>query len=1157
MDLNSLKSFARSVRKELIKTVSFKMQNVLSEDSLARRENLYAVNELEKKINISNKDNVIEEVAYTWFNRFTALQYMDLNGFNDVKVIMPIEDENRPEILSNAFIGVFDNKLISEKTKNIVSDLLNGKSSSNNPEKEAYKFLLISVCNKLHFKMPFLFEKIEDYTELLIPDDLLSKTSIIEKIRNVITNENCHDVEIIGWLYQFYISEKKDLVSDYINKKKKVTSENIPAATQLFTPSWIVKYLVQNSLGRLWMINNPESNLIDNMEYYISPKESEKNVLKINSPEEIKVCDPACGSGHMLTYSFDLIYFIYEEEGYDPESIPGLILKNNLYGIEIDRRAAELSGFALTMKALNKEKDFFKNSIKPNICILENIQVDDNEIKRFLSKFNNKFSHNDFEKTLNQFKDAFNFGSLIKPYFENGDNFRQEVLSKDFSKDILLQFSKEVVLRVLDYSDYLGKKYHVLVTNPPYLGTNKVNKLLSDFAKTIYPDSKADLYSMFMERSLSMTRKNGMIAMINMQSWMFIKSYEKLREKVLKSTTILNMAHLGPNGFDSFGGEVVSTTAFVLQNIYNHKYIGDFIRLVAGKSEKEKSSMMKKAILNKDCDFFYRISSDQFNVINGSPINYWMPKSFRNVFVESSKLSDIAEIKAGLQTGNNEKFLRLWSEVAHENINFDFCDTEIAKNSLIKWYPYNKGGEYRNWYGNNLYVVNWEHGGNDIENSSGSVIRNKRFYFKSGVTYKLISSLGFSSRFVPQGFIFDNGSPMLFSDFDPTKITAFLCSKIVKKFIVFLNPTLNFQVGDVQRIPINLELLNTIKLNTKECIHIAKKDWDAYETSWDFSDLSLIRSKSECGSLEKSYKFLRSSWNVITKKMIDLETENNKVLIEAYGLQNIIKPEVQINEITLNCNPEFRYKDIISDKVREEKLQSETIKELISYSVGCIFGRYSLDKNGLILANQGETIEDYLKKVPNPKFMPDNDNVVPILELDWFEDDITTRFNEFLRVTFGTENFENNIRFIENSIGKDIRKYFLNDFYKDHLQTYRQRPIYWMISSPKNSFNALIYIHRYHKDNLSIILDKYLQEFLLKLRAEKKTLERLDFSSNSTTGEKINVMKKIQKVDSIINELQNWEKEVIYPLASQRLELSLDDGVKINYSKFGIALKKI
>ena len=350
MDLNSLKSFARNVRKELIKTVSFKIQNVLSDDSLARRENLYAVNELEKKINISNKDNVIEEVAYTWFNRFTALQYMDLNGFNDVKVIMPIEDENRPEILSNAFIGVFDNKLISEKTKNIVSDLLNGKSSSNNPEKEAYKFLLISVCNKLHFKMPFLFEKIEDYTELLIPDDLLSKTSIIEKIRNVITNDNCRDVEIIGWLYQFYISEKKDLVSDYISKKKKVTSENIPAATQLFTPSWIVKYLVQNSLGRLWMINNPESNLIDHMEYYISPKESEKNVLKINSPEEIKVCDPACGSGHMLTYSFDLIYFIYEEEGYDPESIPGLILKNNLYGIEIDRRAAELSGFALTIQ---------------------------------------------------------------------------------------------------------------------------------------------------------------------------------------------------------------------------------------------------------------------------------------------------------------------------------------------------------------------------------------------------------------------------------------------------------------------------------------------------------------------------------------------------------------------------------------------------------------------------------------------------------------------------------------------------------------------------------------------------------------------------------------------------------------------------------------
>ena len=1163
MDFNSLKSFAKEARKELIKTISFKMRFILSKESSAKRENPQAVKELEKKISLLGEEQVIEEIAYTWFNRFTALQFMDLNDFNPVKVLINVEGKTRPEILGNAISGIFDENYIPKNTQFKINALLNGQILSKDPEKEVYRLLIVSFCNSLHSSMPFLFERIDDFTELLLPDDLLSKTSIITKLQSAMTHENCKDVEVIGWLYQFYISEKKDKVRKGLTKNKKVKPEDIPAATQFFTPPWIVKYLIQNSLGRLWILNNPDSNLISEMEYYIPSIETETDFLKIKMPEEIKICDPSCGSGHMLTYAFEILYLIYEEQGYDTDIIPELIIKNNLYGIELDKRAGELSAFALVMKARLKQKKSLKNSIQPNICILENIQFEKNELNEYINELGSDLFTDKLLITLKQFEQSNNFGSLIEPKLKDLIHTKEFLYQKDFTSNLFLNSTHQKVLKVIKQVDYLRQKYNVVVANPPYMKSKDMNTNLSKFATKNFPDSKSDLFAMFMERSFQMTCKNGIMAMINMHSWMFLATYEKLRSKILSNSTLLNMIHIGPNGFDSIDGEVVSTTAFVCQNKNDSNHISDFLRLVDGKSEEEKSSLFRKIIGDLDSSLIYRLSTISFREIPGSPFIYWMPKNFKDNFKFGSKLSTVSDIKQGLATSNNEKFLRLWSEISFKKGNFKVNNNDLIFNHEKKWHPYNKGGRVRsrNWYGNNFFVINWENNGYEIKNcrdSNGKLRsrpQNENYYFKKGITYGLLSS--FSARFVPEGFLFDVGGSMVFPKLYIEGILGFLCSKVANKCINYLNPTLNFQVGDVARLPIRNKIIESSRERVKRCIEISKKDWDSYEISWDFSSLILIDLYKGSESLETTYNNLRIYWKNLTKDLLNLEIENNTAFIDSYGLRDELSPVVGMDEITLTCNPFFRYKELNTKQLKEKRLQSDSIKEFISYAIGCIFGRYSLDKKGLILANQGDNIETFLKKVPNPSFMPDDDNVIPVLDLDWFEDDITGRFIEFLKITFGEENFEENIRFIENSIGKKIRNYFIKDFYKDHLKTYKNRPIYWMFSSPNGTFNALIYLHRYHRDNISILRDNYLREFLLKLRAEKNTLERLEMNDNSSKSKKTSTIKAIQKIDSILHELQTWEKDIIFPLASQRIEINLDDGVKENYLKFGNALKKI
>ena len=596
METAKLRKFAQFARRSLIEQVGAKLKLVLAEESPARRESPSAIKKLEEAIAEQGKEQVVERVAYIWFNRLVALRFMDVNRYNRIGVVSPAEGQFQPEILADAKMGHIDEEMVVENTRKRVFALLDGKMPSQDPQGEAYRLLVVAACNYWYSAMPFLFERIDDYTELLMPDDLLSGNSILAYTREAMTPDACKDVEVIGWLYQFYISEKKDQVFEALKKNKKITPANIPAATQLFTPHWIVRYLVDNSLGRLWMLNRANSALVDQMEYYIPPEETEADFLKIEGPEELKVCDPACGSGHMLTYAFDLLYAIYEEEGCEPSEIPEKILTHNLYGIELDERAGELAAFALTMKARARQRRFFNKGIKPNICVLEKVSFTPDELEEYMSAVGRDLFTQGLRETLQQFEEADNFGSLILPKLTNVTDVLAELETKNLGSNLFLADTHSKVLKVLRMAEALSPRYAVVVANPPYMGGKGMNGRLGAWAKENYPKSKSDLFAMFIERNLDMAVTGGAVAMITMQSWMFLSSFEALRGRILNQHTILSMAHLGARAFDSIGGEVVSTTAFVLENAHKPHYQGAFLRLVDGNSEAEKMTMMAHAI---------------------------------------------------------------------------------------------------------------------------------------------------------------------------------------------------------------------------------------------------------------------------------------------------------------------------------------------------------------------------------------------------------------------------------------------------------------------------------------------------------------------------------------------------------------------------------
>ena len=1172
MDTSALKKFAQSARRDLVAQVSTRLDVVLAANSDERRDYPAAVTALEAAIQKADREQVIEKAAYTWFNRFCALTFMDRNNYNAVHIVTPGEDGIRPAILSEALGGHVDETVL-DKDRARIGALLDRTAPSREPELEAYKILLASACQQWHKRMPFMFGRIEDWTELLMPGDLLAETSVLNEMRAVMSEEACQDVEIIGWLYQFYISEKKDEVFAALKKNVKITAANIPAATQLFTPHWIVRYLVENSLGRLWLLNKPGSNLAAQMEYYIAPEEPETDFLKVSKPEEIKICDPAVGSGHMLTYAFDLLYAIYEEEGYSPDDIPALILTHNLTGIEIDDRAGALAAFALTMKAASKlgRRKFLGLKTQPNICVLQNVNFTESEMQDVAAVVGKDLFTDALKDTLTQFEHAKNFGSLITPKLRDPSETLRMVEAKEFTQDLLLKDVQTRVTQLLRMSEALSKNYHVVVANPPYLSDKYYSETIKKFANSKFKNSRFNLYSLFIERTTMLAKSHGYIGMITLHSWMSGSKYKSMRENLIETSPTVTMAHLGAGGFDSIGGQVVSSTAFILELHRDQKNPGYYINLTHVDGEKKMASLVYDAHSYFDRDYCYRVPSAVFSKIPGAPFVYWISESELSAFKSLRTLDEFADFRQGMATTDNDRFLRLWHEMPLNQIAFGAESSKSEGVNGRSWFPYNKGGGDKRWYGHNDFVVNYENHGQTLIDlvtykypkisDPEFVIKNRSYYFRPSVTYSALSGGDFAARLSDKGFIFDTKGSCAFAQNGASRegLAALLNSRVASQFIKLLAPTLDFSLYALSSVPYPNKVSAEAEKTAKEALKCAKTDWDSYEHSWDFTTLPLLSTKYRADTLEGSYETLRTHWQGITNEMQRLEEENNRIFIDAYGLEDELTPEVPLKEITLTCNPHYRYsraKDWEDDDY-EEGLWEDTIKEFLSYAVGCMFGRYSLDAPGLILANQGETLQDYLAKVPSPTFDPDDDNVIPILDGDWFSDDITQRFRDFLRVTFGEEHFVENLEFIEEALGKDIRKYFLKDFYTDHVKRYKKRPIYWQFSSPKGYFNALIYMHRYRSDTVSIVLNDYLRDFKAKLQAHIKSLEAVTLDPSTSDREKTKAGKEIDNTRKALNDIESYESEILFPLAEQQIDIDLDDGVKQNYPKFGKALKKV
>lgn len=1153
MDTTLLKSFATSSRTELIREVAARITAVLAQGSPERVEQPRAVTELERAISSGGggdkgKTHVADKVAYTWFNRIIALRFMDANGYTGIGVVSPATDQvGQPEILAAAKRGQIDGDVVKGTNAATVTGLLNGTRQPRpgvDAQAEAYSLLLADYCRYWNRAMPFMFEREGDFTELLIPANVLAEDSVLSRSVSVLTEEVCQDVEVIGWLYQFYISERKDEVFAGFKKNKKAGADEIPAATQLFTPHWIVRYLVENSVGRLWMLNRPESRLVDQMDYYIAPVDEETDFLKITKPEELTVIDPACGSGHMLTYAFDLLYAIYEEEGYTPSQIPSLILTNNLYGAEIDPRAGALAAFALTMKAAAKRKLFLRYPVEPNVCALEPITFTPEELDYLVTKDGNRHAEEAF---WNQFAEADIFGSLIQPDADLTVRLSNHLATLDSGGDLFLAAAYDQAKRVITQATFLTSGYGVAVANPPYMGGKNMGPRLADFAKVSFPDAKADLFAMFISRCASLVNRCGLVGMITMQSWMFLSSFENLRRNLLRMSTIETLAHLGSGAFDSIGGDVVSTAAFVFSSGSAIERPGVFLNLTGGRSEKAKSQEAIRLANHPDGQFILRTRN--LLEVPGSPIAYWLSDGELRALVESTKVADAATPRKGLVTLDDARFTRRWYEVSANQTCFPSEYSTVG--SSRTWYPLNKGGGYRRWYGLNETLINWKDDGRELKDfiveryGGGSYtkeIRSEEFYFLESVTWGAVSSGSPSFRYTPPGFIFSSGGSSLFSEGSLLSVLGSLNSTPISRLLQAMTPTMNFVPGDVARMPV----IKSPRLDESvlAAVELAKADWDDRETSWDFTTNPLVIAGLD-GHLERRVDEVRRRDASTISNFHALQVAIDAIVSKGLGLGTADDlPPVDLRALTLDANERFEFPDV-GDEARAALKTRRLLNDLVSYAVGCMFGRYSLDNPGLILVDQGATLQDYLAKVPSSMFMPDADNVIPIMDGDWFEDDIVERFRQFLRAAFGEQHFEENLQFVTESLGvKHLRDYFVKSFYKDHVKRYKKRPIYWLFSSPKGSFNALIYMHRYTPSTVSTVLT-YLREYVTKLESALQHAER---AGNA---------KEADRLRKILVELNEYEHDTLFPKASENVVIDLDDGVKVNYPKFGAALKKI
>ena len=1153
MNTNQLKRFAQEARTKLLQQVGAKMNYVLSQDTSELRGKADTLQKLNEEIHRHGKQAMIDKVAYTWFNRLVALRFMDVNGYQPIglSVVSPATpDHVSPQILTEAHSGNIPGELKVNKT--LLFDILDGRQPSNNPDNEVYRMLLVAACNHLSHLFPFLFERIEDYTELLLPDDLTSPFSIVNDVVTGMAEEDCREVEIIGWLYQFYISEKNEQLIQSKNTYKK---DELAPASQLFTPKWIVRYMVDNTLGQFWSECYPQTKILSELEFYIKPAYIDQLKKREANIEEVKFFDPCTGSGHILSYAFDVFYRIYEELGYEPSRIPELIITKNLWGVDIDQRASQLASFVLLMKGRQRYRRFFKkieaNSVVPNIYFYQDFESD--------SKFEN----------------AEALGSLINI---GPDEYNQIQIEEN-----TLFSEKQSELKAL--YRLLGQRYELVVTNPPYINSSRMEPSVKEFVDKNYPDTKSDLFATFVIRCLELCKVDGLTGYMTPFVWMFISSYEKLRKKVINDHLINNLVQLEYSGFD---GATVPICTFTLRksNIENAK--GSYIRLSDFRGSENQAPKTLEAIQNPQCGWFYTANQKDFEKIPGSPIGYWLSERIKNVFVKYNKLGNLTEIKQGLTTSNNERFLRLWNEVSILKIGFNFDNSEEAILSDCKWFPHNKGGYFRKWYGNLDYVVNYHKDGQEMKDFQSKLnqgwtarIKSREFYFKECISWTMISSGTFAARFYPVGTISNIAGPAIFNMHNKLYILAYLNSKISNFLIQSLNPTINNNVAELNLLPYIEKNIESVNRLTDTCLKIVQFEWNCKETSWDFQQNELIRCKSNCGQncadidllseedrneiseiekiptnsnlLKDCYEAYKSKWTKMFFQLHRNEEELNRQFIEIYGLQDELTPDVPLEEIT-----------ILQEETSIENGElvfhaDEVFAQFVSYAVGCMFGRYSLDKEGLILANQGETLQDYLEKVGKGEeeltFVPDRDNIIPVLDDEWFRDDIVERFHTFLKASFGEQNFRKNLDFVEECLGKDIRKYFTRDFYKDHIRRYKKRPIYWMFSSPKGYFNVLVYLHRYTPDTINRILNSYLKEYIEKLKMYRTQQEHIEVEGSVTEQNK--ARKEIDRINVMLEDCMQYETEILYPLATERITLNLDDGVLVNYNKLGSAVAKV
>ena len=1096
-----------------------------------------------KRIQTSSFEQTIDYIAYSWFNRLCAIRYMECKGLLDHgRRVLSSADGSAglPQILEECL----DIDLPGLDASRVADLKLDG-----NKDEELYRELLLAQCHALNQVMPLLFEQVSDESELLLPDNLTKTDSLIRDLVSSIPEEDWSDVQIIGWLYQFYISEKKDQVIG-----KVVKSEDIPAATQLFTPNWIVKYLVQNSVGRLWMMAQPDSTLASEWEYYIQPAEQTDEVnaqlkqlidVRISedgdtlNPESITVLDPACGSGHILVEAYDCLKAIYLERGYRSRDIPRLILENNLYGIDIDTRAAQLASFALLMKAREDDRRLFSNPPKLNIIALQDSQPE--RLEAFSQDLaSTGIVEADLKELLDLFEHASTFGSLIQvpeAFAKKLPDLKTKLKNALGSGDIFAQQSAQELLPLVQQAKLLAKQYDAVIANPPYMGNKYLNQNLKTYLKKNYQGYEKDLFSAFMIRDLQLTKESGQLGFMSPFVWMFISSYENLRTHFIDNATISSLIQLEYSGFD---GATVPICTFTLAKSHVIDFTGSYIRLSDFKGHANQAPKTLEAINNPDCGWLFNAKPDDFKKIPGSPVAYWVSKIERNSYELGYTLKKFSFPKKGLDTGENAIFLRFWFEV-DKNISAAFNGSMNNK-----WFPYNKGGDFRRWYGNREYVINWENDGSEIKSrlslkTKKPTIRNITFQMKEGFTWTTISSGGFSCRYTPKGALFDNGGCTLFSDRNLKKYGAFLNSKVASRYLEFLSPTLNFQPGDIGKILFK-EDIDNLPLNTENLIRISQSDWDSYETSWEFTENPIISTQQP--NLEQAFTIWQQQNVEAVAEMKRLEEENNKLFIDAYGLQDELTPEVPDEQITLTR----------ADREKDSQ-------RLVSYALGCMMGRYSLDESGLIYAHAGNQDFDASRY---QKFPADADGIIPLTEMHRPEGDTFHRIQEFLTAVWGKDTLDANMQWLAESLDKKanetaedtIRRYLASKFYKDHMQTYKKRPIYWLFSSGKQgAFQALVYLHRYNESTLARMRTEYVMPLISKMSAMANSLES-EIENSDSAAEIKRKEKELQNLHKQQAELSSFEEKLRH-YADQRISLDLDDGVKVNYGKFGELLAEV